>query len=276
MKKHSEVCSFRGFAFVAAVVAAAVAVAAPVQVGNPGFMYSVPGSFLTVGRCEKGKYMFNTYPGLWIRNVSTSWRENFCRLVPSVDGKDIEVTQCVMRDGWLEACTEKGPIEFAYLRPDVVLVRSKSPEMHIRFEYQFPRQKYDFPSTFGRTIDYLHFNADRILMDTRTGVRDPDKGNTVRVHPSKDGIEVALLDIHTGDWNGATKDQIVSKLTTAMNNGSLRNAIVLAHENYASTSAAMEEFLPVLKANGWQVVTISEMYAVNGKQLTGGQIHKGC
>ena len=61
-----------------------------------------------------------------------------------------------------------------------------------------------------------------------------------------------------------------------MNNGSLRNAIVLAHENYASTSAAMEEFLPVLKANGWQVVTISEMYAVNGKQLTGGQIHKGC
>ena len=49
----------------------------------------------------------------------------------------------------------------------------------------------------------MHYNADRILMDTRTGVRDPDQGNTVRVHPSKDGIEVALLDIHTGDWDGA-------------------------------------------------------------------------
>ena len=53
-----------------------------------------------------------------------------------------------------------------------------------------------------RTVDYMHFNADRILMDTRTGVRDPNRGNTVRVHPSKDGIEVALLDIHTGDWDG--------------------------------------------------------------------------
>jgi glycogen debranching enzyme len=74
--------------------------------------------------------------------------------------------------------------------------------MHIRFEFQYPRQKYDFPSTFGRTVDYLHYNADRILMDTRVGVRDPDRGNTVHVHPAANGIEVALLDIHTGDWDG--------------------------------------------------------------------------
>ncbi len=196
--------AMRSYTFTAlvALVATCATFAEPVKVGNPGFPYSVPGSFLTVCRCEKGKYMFNTYPGLWIRNVSTSWRENFCRLVASVGGKDVEVTECVMREGWLEAKTEKGAIEFAYLRPDVVLVRSKSPEMHIRFEFQHPRQKYDFPSTFGRTIDYLHFNADRILMDTRRGVRDPDRGNTVRVHPSKDGIEVAILDIHTGDWDG--------------------------------------------------------------------------
>ena len=195
-------CGGRSVAALAMISCAMLAFAEPVKVGNPGFPYSVPGSFLTVCRCEKGRYMFNTYPGLWLRNVSTSWRENFCRLVPSVGGKDVEVTECVMRGGWLEAKTDKGAIEFAYLRPDVVLVRSKSPEMHIRFEYQFPRQKYDFPATFGRTIDYMHFNADRILMDTRVGVRDPDRGNTVRVHPSKDGIEVALLDIHTGDWDG--------------------------------------------------------------------------
>ena len=81
------------FAFSACLMASA----GPVKVGNPGFPYSVPGSFLTVCRCEKGKYMFNTYPGLWIRNVSTCWRENFCRLVPSVGGKDVEVTECVMR-----------------------------------------------------------------------------------------------------------------------------------------------------------------------------------
>ncbi len=202
MKRNYSAMRSYTFTALVALVATCATFAEPVKVGNPGFPYSVPGSFLTVCRCEKGKYMFNTYPGLWIRNVSTSWRENFCRLVASVGGTDVEVSECVMREGWLEAKTEKGSIEFAYLRPDVVLVRSKSPEMHIRFEYQFPRQKYDFPATFGRTIDYLHFNADRILMDTRRGVRDPGRGNTVRVHPSKDGIEVALLDIHTGDWDG--------------------------------------------------------------------------
>ena len=132
--------------------------------------------------------------------------------MPSAGGRDLEVSACTMRDGWLEAKTEAGAIEFAYLRPDVVLVRSKSPEIHIRFEFQRPRQKYDFPATFGRTIDYLHYNADRILMDTRKGVRDPD-GGTVRVHPSKDGIEVAILDIHTGDWTASA-------------------FLVLAHENH--------------------------------------------
>ena len=175
--------------------------AAFVEVGNPGFPYSVPGSFLTVGRHEQGKYMFRSATGLWIRNVSTAWREDVCRIVPSVGGKDIEVSACTMRDGWLEAKTEAGAIEFAYLRPDALLVRSRSPKMDVRFEFQRPRQKYDFPAVFGRTIDYLHFNAERILMDTRKGVRDPD-GNTVKVHPSKSGIEVAILDIHTGDWDG--------------------------------------------------------------------------
>ena len=63
----------------------------------------------------------------------------------------------------------------------------------MRFEFQFLRQKYQFPAAFGRVVDYMHFNADRILMDTRTGVRDPDNGNTVRVHPSGEGIEVALV-----------------------------------------------------------------------------------
>ncbi|MGN0585164.1 MAG: glycoside hydrolase family 11 protein, partial [Ruminococcus sp.] len=44
--------------------------------------------------------------------------------------------------------------------------------------------------------------------------------------------DVALVNcsIDTGDWNGATKDDIINKITTAMNNGTLDNAIVLCHE----------------------------------------------
>ena len=37
--------------------------------------------------------------------------------------------------------------------------------------------------------------------------------------------------IDTGDWNKASKDQIVNTIKTNMNNGNLKNAIVLCHEN---------------------------------------------
>lgn len=79
--------------------------------------------------------------------------------------------------------------------------------------------------------------------------------------------------IDTQDWNGATKDQMVSKIKSAMNDGSLNGAIVLCHETYDSTASAIEELCPYLKSQGWQVVTISELAAVKGKTLGGGQIY---
>lgn len=82
--------------------------------------------------------------------------------------------------------------------------------------------------------------------------------------------------IDTQDWNGASSDQIISTITTDMNNGTLDNSIVLCHETYASTAEAMEYLCPYLKSQGWQIVTISEMFAVNGKELNGGQIYSKC
>jgi len=79
--------------------------------------------------------------------------------------------------------------------------------------------------------------------------------------------------IDTQDWNGASKDQIVNTIKQAAQNGSLEGAIVLCHENYAATAAAMEEVLPWLAQNGYQNVSISEMAAAKGKTLAGGQIH---
>lgn len=100
---------------------------------------------------------------------------------------------------------------------------------------------------------------------------------------SNDTVKSVLSDvpmitcaIDTGDWNNATKEQIVNKIKTAMNDGTLKNAIVLAHETYDTTAAAMEELCPYLKSQGWQVVTISEMFAVNNKKLNGGQIYTKC
>lgn len=82
--------------------------------------------------------------------------------------------------------------------------------------------------------------------------------------------------IDTADWNNATADQIVTKIKNAMNDGSLNNSIVLAHETYASTAEAMEILCPYLKSQGWHVVTISELFAVKGKTMNGGQIYTKC
>lgn len=86
-------------------------------------------------------------------------------------------------------------------------------------------------------------------------------------------VPMITCSIDTQDWNGATKDQMVSKIKTAMSDGSLDGAIVLAHETYDTTAEAMEELCPYLKSQGWQIVSISEMFAVKGKTLQGGQVY---
>lgn len=100
---------------------------------------------------------------------------------------------------------------------------------------------------------------------------------------SNSTVQSALYDaplitcsIDTQDWNGASSDQIISTIKNAMNNGTLDNSIVLCHETYDSTAEAMEYLCPYLKSQGWQIVTISEMFAVNGKELNGGQIYSKC
>ncbi len=107
-------------------------------------------------------------------------------------------------------------------------------------------------------------------------LRLPELAYNTTVQQALSDVPLISCAIDTKDWAGANKDAILQTLNNALNDGSLKNAIVLAHENYPATAAAMEEFLPVLKAKGWQVVTISEMFAVNGKTLNGGQVYTRC
>jgi hypothetical protein len=58
-----------------------------------------------------------------------------------------------------------------------------------------------------------------------------------------------------------------------MNNGSLDNSIVLMHETYSTTAEAIEYLAPYMKQQGWQIVTISEMFKANGKEMKDGQVY---
>ncbi|WP_197021809.1 glycoside hydrolase family 11 protein [Ruminococcus sp. HUN007] len=90
------------------------------------------------------------------------------------------------------------------------------------------------------------------------------------------GVPCPNCGLDTKDWDGASKDQILNTLKTALANGSLRNKVVLCHENYDTTAGAMEEFLPYLKSQGWQCVTVSEMFKAQGKTMQAGQLYNEC
>ena len=58
-----------------------------------------------------------------------------------------------------------------------------------------------------------------------------------------------------------------------MNNGTLNGQVVLVHENYEITAQAMEYLAPYMKSQGWQIVTVSEMFKANGKAMYNGVVY---
>ena len=105
-------------------------------------------------------------------------------------------------------------------------------------------------------------------------LRLPYLASNATVQSTLNDVPLITCSVDTEDWNGASKDQIVNKVKQAMTSGSGDGAIVLCHETYETTAAAIEELAPYIKAQGWQIVSISEMFEAKGKQLKGGQIYQ--
>ena len=75
--------------------------------------------------------------------------------------------------------------------------------------------------------------------------------------------------IDSKDWAGATTEQIINTINTQKKDG----AIVLMHETYAATAAAMETLIPQLVAEGWQIVSVSELFKAKGLDLLDGKVY---
>ena len=98
-----------------------------------------------------------------------------------------------------------------------------------------------------------------------------DQGGAVKSTLTDYGLVTCAID--TEDWKDETStSQIVQTIKNAMSNGSGNGAVVLCHETKDKTVAAIQELAPYIKAQGWQIVTISEMYAAKGKSIPYGQI----
>lgn len=75
--------------------------------------------------------------------------------------------------------------------------------------------------------------------------------------------------IDTEDWSSKDKDAILSTLLSQAKDGS----IILMHDLYPSTAEAFEAAVPQLVTQGYQLVTVSEMYAAKGVPLEAGQVY---
>ena len=75
--------------------------------------------------------------------------------------------------------------------------------------------------------------------------------------------------IDTEDWSSKDKDAILSALLSQARDGS----IILMHDLYSATAEAFETVIPLLAAQGYQFVTVSEMYAAKGVPLEAGQVY---
>lgn len=104
-------------------------------------------------------------------------------------------------------------------------------------------------------------------------LRLPYLASNATVTSTLSDVPMITCAVDTQDWNGASKEQIVNTIKNGMSNGSLNGSIVLCHETYESTAAAIEELAPYMKSQGWQIVTISEMFAVKNQHLEGGKIY---
>lgn len=69
------------------------------------------------------------------------------------------------------------------------------------------------------------------------------------------------------DWAGVSTEEMIQTIMDAEKSGELENAVVLMHEPYETTAAAVEYLLPTLIEKGYRFVTVSELAKQNGVTL---------
>lgn len=146
--------------------------------------------------------------------------------------------------------------------------------------FEVANHTYSHPDLSNQTADFVkaQINDCATELTRLTGLTDflirPPYLSTDANVQANAGAPLITCAIDSLDWNGATAQQMINTITAKMNDGSLDNAIVLMHETYDATAEAVEYLAPMLKSNGWQVVTISEMFRANGKDMYDGQIYR--
>jgi len=79
--------------------------------------------------------------------------------------------------------------------------------------------------------------------------------------------------VDSRDWADVPTEEIIQRIMDAEAAGELENAVVLMHEQYATTATAVEYLLPTLMKKGYRFVTVSELAKQNGVELEAHKIY---
>lgn len=74
--------------------------------------------------------------------------------------------------------------------------------------------------------------------------------------------------IDSEDWKSKDPEQIYQRIMSEAKDG----RVILCHDIYETTYQAMERVIPDLIAQGYQIVTIGELFSFADSQPVGGQL----
>lgn len=87
---------------------------------------------------------------------------------------------------------------------------------------------------------------------------------------SQVNLPIILWSIDTLDWSSRDADAICQKVDAADPGD---GDIILFHDIYESTADAVARLVPQLKAKGFQLVTVEQMFAAKNKELKNGTVY---
>ncbi len=110
----------------------------------------------------------------------------------------------------------------------------------------------------------------RALLEELTGitnflVRPPYGDSNLKVQVS---VNAPLINwsVDSADWNNGSFDSVYTNVMSKVKDGD----IVLMHASYSFTVEAVRAMIPELIADGYQIVSVSELAAVRGVTMTSG------
>lgn len=74
------------------------------------------------------------------------------------------------------------------------------------------------------------------------------------------------------DWKSRDCDKVVEEIMSHVKDG----YIVLMHDLYVSTAEAVEVLIPKLLDEGYQLVTVNELFEARGVELKNGNVYRSC